>query len=631
MAKKQFKAESKRLLDLMINSIYTNKEIFLRELISNASDALDKRHFLSLTDKEHATQFVPEISIKADKEQRTLTVSDTGVGMNKEELEDNLGTIARSGSAKFMEENKDSKDLDIIGQFGVGFYSAFMVAKKITVNSLRLGETQGYLWTSEGADGYTVTESDKDSVGTTVTLYLREDTEDVKYSEYLDSFRIKTLVRKYSDYVRYPIHMDMEKSRLKEGTENEYETVTENETLNSMIPLWKRNKKDISKEDYNGFYASKFYDHTEPMKVLHYSVEGNLSYTALLYIPGEPPFDYYSPDYKGSLQLYSKGVLIMEDAKNILPDYFKFVRGIVDSDDISLNISREMLQEDAQLKAIAQSVTKKVKNALAEMLAKDREQYETFFKNFGLTLKYGIYNDYGIHKKDLEDLILFESSKDGKYVTLKEYTERMKEGQKEIYYAAGESKEKIEVLPQLEKVRSKGYEVLYFTDRVDEFMIRMMNDYQDHTFKSISQGDLDLDTEEEKKEKEELKKTNEPMLNAMKDALAGKVSDVRISTHLTDYPVCLTADEGISFEMEKTLRNVPNGGMGLKAAKILEVNPNHPLFETLKKIYEKDPSKLGKYAGLLYSQALLIEGFPIEDAVEYSRLVCEMMVDAAKE
>ncbi len=629
MAKKQFKAESKKLLDLMINSIYTNREIFLRELISNASDALDKRRFLALTDKKAADSFVPEIKIEADKTARTLTVTDTGVGMNKEELEENLGTIAHSGSARFLSEAKDKENLNIIGQFGVGFYSAFMVAKKITVESLRLGEEKAWIWTSEGADGYTIEEGSRDKAGTSITLYLREDTDDVNYSDYLDSFRIKTLVRKYSDYVRYPIHMDMEKSRLKEGTENEYETVTENETLNSMIPLWKRNRKDITKDEYNSFYASKFFDHAEPRKVLHYSVEGNLSYTALLYIPGEPPFDYYSPDYEGGVQLYSKGVMIMEEAKNIVPDYFKFVRGIIDSDDLSLNISRETLQEDAQLKAISQSVTKKIKNALAEMLAKERETYEKFFRSFGLTLKYGIYNEYGMRKKDLEDLILFVSSKDSSYVTLKEYTERMKEGQKDIYYACGENAEKIERLPQLEKVRAKGYEVLYFTDRVDEFMVRMMHDYQDHMFKSVSQGDLDLDSEEEKKEKEELKKTHEGMLEEVKKALDGKVVDVRLSTHLTNYPVCLSASEGISFDMEKTLSQIPDENQHFKAGKILEINPEHALFQALNNAYENDKDRLRDYAYLLYNQALLIEGFPIDNAEEYSRLVCELIAKSA--
>lgn len=631
MAKQQFKAESKKLLDLMINSIYTNKEIFLRELISNASDALDKRHFLSLTDKEHQDHAILGIDLSIDKDARTLTIKDTGIGMNKKDLEENLGTIANSGSQAFKDANKDAKGLDIIGQFGVGFYSAFMVSKKITVDSLKLGEKQAYRWTSEGADGYTVSPINRTEVGSSITLFLRDDTDDFKYSDYLDSFKIKTLVQKYSDYVRYPIHMDMEVSKLKEGSKDEYETVTENQTLNSMIPLWRRNKKDIKKAEYDSFYSAKFFDYTAPRKVIHYSVEGNLSYHALLFIPGKTPFNFYSQDYESGIQLYSKGVFIMDKAKDIVPDYFKFVHGVIDSDDVSLNISREMLQQDAQLKTISKSVTNKIKGTLVEMLTKDRDEYEKFFADFGLQLKYGIYNSYGMNKDELQDLILFKSSKEDKYVTLKEYVERMKPDQKEIYYVSGDSLEAIKKLPQLEKVQDKGYEVLYLLDRVDEFMIKILNAYNEKQFKSITQGELNLDTEEEKKEKEELEKNNSDLLGKLKDALKDQVKDVKLSTHLTDYPVCLSADEGISFEMEKTLDQVPESSGGkIKAGKILEINPNHELFKTLQKINEKSPDKLKDYASLLFDQAMLIEGFNIADPVEYSKRVCQMMVDANK-
>ncbi len=631
MAKQQFKAESKKLLDLMINSIYTNKEIFLRELISNASDALDKRHFLSLTDKEHQDHAILGIDLSIDKDKRTLTIKDTGIGMNKKDLEENLGTIANSGSQAFKDANKDAKGLDIIGQFGVGFYSAFMVSKKITVDSLKLGEKQAYRWSSEGADGYTVSPIERSEVGSSITLFLRDDTDDFKYSDYLDSFKIKTLVQKYSDYVRYPIHMDMEVSKLKEGSKDEYETVTENQTLNSMIPLWRRNKKDIKKEEYDSFYSSKFFDYTAPRKVIHYSVEGNLSYHALLFIPGKTPFNFYSQDYESGIQLYSKGVFIMDKAKDIVPDYFKFVHGVIDSDDVSLNISREMLQQDAQLKTISKSVTNKIKGTLVEMLTKDREEYEKFFADFGLQLKYGIYNSYGMNKDELQDLILFKSSKEDKYVTLKEYVERMKPDQKEIYYVSGDSLEAIKKLPQLEKVQGKGYEVLYLLDRVDEFMIKILNAYNEKPFKSITQGELNLDSEEEKKEKEELEKNNSDLLGKLKEALKDQVKDVKLSTHLTDYPVCLSADEGISFEMEKTLDQVPESSGGkIKAGKILEINPNHELFKTLQKINEKSPDKLKDYASLLFDQAMLIEGFNIADPVEYSKRVCQMMVDANK-
>ena len=628
MTKQQFKAESKRLLDLMINSIYTNKDIFLRELISNASDALDKRNFLSLNDA--SKRVAPEdltITLTLDKENRTFTITDTGIGMTKEELENHLGTIAKSGSLDFKQANEQMND--IIGQFGVGFYSAFMVAEKITVDTLSANDTQGYIWESEGADGYTITESNRTNIGTTITLQLRKNEEEENYDSYLDTYKVKSLVTKYSDYVRYPIQMLVEVSRLKEDTENEYETVKELQTLNSMVPLWKRNKKEITQEEYDNFYMNKYMDWEKPQKVLHYTIEGNLSYNALLYIPSKTPFNFYSQDYEAGLQLYSKSVFIMDNAKDLLPDYFRFVKGLVDSDDVSLNISREILQQDRQLKAIAKSIEKKIKNTLVDMLVKEREEYEKFFINFGLQLKYGLYSDYGAHKEQLQDLIMFYSSHNDKYTTLKEYVERMKDEQQHIYYVSGDSIEAIQKLPQLERLQQKGYEVLYFLDDVDEFAIRVLNTYMDKPFKSINQGDLDLDSEEEKQEKETIKKENESLLQALKDALQDKVSDVTISSRLSTHPVCLVSDEGISFEMEKVLAQMPDGN-GLKATRILEINPNHALFATLQKIHETNKDALSNYADLLYTQALLIEGFPIEDPVAYTNKVCQMMIDANK-
>ena len=630
MAKQQFKAESKRLLDLMINSIYTNKDIFLRELISNASDALDKRNFLSLTNNEKRIDTNDlTITLTLDKENRTFTITDTGIGMTKEELENNLGTIAKSGSLDFKQNNEPMEGIDIIGQFGVGFYSAFMVAEKITVETLSVNDTQGYIWESEGADGYTITPSNRTTYGTTITLYLRKNEDEENYDSYLDTYKVKSLVTKYSDYVRYPIQMLVEVSRLKEDTENEYETVKELQTLNSMVPLWKRNKKEITQEEYDNFYMNKYMDWEKPHKVLHYSVEGNLSYNALLYIPSKTPFNFYSQDYEAGLQLYSKSVFIMDNAKDLIPDYFRFVKGLVDSDDVSLNISREILQQDRQLKAIAKSIEKKIKNLLVDMLVKEREEYEKFFINFGLQLKYGMYSDYGAHKEQLQDLILFYSSHSDKYTTLKEYVERMKEDQKHIYFISGDSIEAIQKLPQMERLTQKGYEVLYFLDDVDEFAIRVLNTYMDKPFKSINQGDLDLDTEEEKQEKENLKKENESLLEALKETLKDQVSDVTISSRLSTHPVCLVSDEGISFEMEKVLAQMPDGN-GLKATRILEINPNHDIFKTLQKVYNNNKEALSNYADLLYTQALLIEGFPIEDPVAYTNKVCQMMIDANK-
>ena len=630
METKQFQAESKRLLDLMINSIYTNKDIFLRELISNASDALDKRNFLSLTNNEKRIDTNDlTITLTLDKENRTFTITDTGIGMTKEELENNLGTIAKSGSLDFKQNNEPMEGIDIIGQFGVGFYSAFMVAEKITVETLSVNDTQGYIWESEGADGYTITPSNRTTYGTTITLYLRKNEDEENYDSYLDTYKVKSLVTKYSDYVRYPIQMLIEVSRLKEGTENEYVTEQELQTLNSMVPLWKRNKKEITQEEYDNFYMNKYMDWEKPHKVLHYSVEGNLSYNALLYIPSKTPFNFYSQDYEAGLQLYSKSVFIMDNAKDLIPDYFRFVKGLVDSDDVSLNISREILQQDRQLKAIAKSIEKKIKNLLVDMLVKEREEYEKFFINFGLQLKYGMYSDYGAHKEQLQDLILFYSSHSDKYTTLKEYVERMKEDQKHIYFISGDSIEAIQKLPQMERLTQKGYEVLYFLDDVDEFAIRVLNTYMDKPFKSINQGDLDLDTEEEKQEKENLKKENESLLEALKETLKDQVSDVTISSRLSTHPVCLVSDEGISFEMEKVLAQMPDGN-GLKATRILEINPNHDIFKTLQKVYNNNKEALSNYADLLYTQALLIEGFPIEDPVAYTNKVCQMMIDANK-
>ncbi len=631
MAKKQFKAESKRLLEMMINSIYTNKEIFLRELISNASDALDKRHYLSLTSKDHQVDRKDlTVTLTLDKENRQMIIEDTGIGMTDEEMEKNLGTIAKSGSAEFRKTLEKAEDnIDIIGQFGVGFYSAFMVAKKITVESLSAEGGPAHVWISSGEDGYTISECDKDTIGTKITLDLKEDTDDEKYSEYLEEFKIRELVRKYSDYVRYPIQMEVTKSIPDPTDEEKTIDTKEMETLNSMIPLWKKSKNDIKPEEYNEFYKAKFMDWEDPAKVIHYSVEGNISYTALLFIPGRLPYDFYYQTYESGLQLYSKGVFILDKAKELLPDHFRFVTGLIDSDDLNLNISREILQQDRQVKALARSIEKKIQSALEDMLKDDRENYEKFFDNFGLNLKYGIYKDYGINKNKLQDLILFRSSKEGKYVTLKEYTERMPEDQKEIYYACGSSADEIEKLPVMSRIHDKGYEVLYFLDERDEFVTQIMRDYDGKQFKSVNTSDLDFDSEEEKKEKEEKTEANKDMLEAMKDALNGNVKEVRISSRLKDDPVCIVADEGLSLDMEKYMANDPmSRGQGMKAVKILEINPDHPVFAKLQEVFAADPAKLNDYADVLYNQALLIQGLPIEDPVAYARKITDLMVSA---
>ncbi len=630
MAKKQFKAESKRLLELMINSIYTNKEIFLRELISNASDALDKRYYEGLTDKsKNVAKKDLWIKIIRDKDARKLVIEDTGIGMNAEELEKNLGTIARSGSAEFREAlEKDTSKIDIIGQFGVGFYSAFMVAKKVIVESRAAGSEEAFQWVSSGEDGYVINPIEKESVGTTITLELKEDTEDEKYSEYLEEWTIRNLVKKYSDYVRYPIKMDVTKSIPDPTDDKKTIDTVEEETLNSMVPLWKKNKSKITTEDYNEFYKGKFSDWEDPQKVIHYNVEGNISYTALLYIPGKTPFNFYNTDYESGIQLYSKGVFILDNAKDLLPECYRFVKGLVDCDDLNLNISREILQQDRQVKALAKSIDKKITKALEDMLEKEREAYEKFFDNFGLNLKYSIYKSYGMEKEKLQDLLLFRSSEGGKYVTLKEYRSRMKEDQQEIYYACGSTMEDIEKLPALSRVREKGYEILYFTDSIDEFMIKMMMNYDEKQFRSVTESNLDLDSEEEKKAREATALENKDMLEAMKKSLGSNVSDVRISSRLTDDPVCIVADQGMSIEMEKVLSQDPMN-KGMKATKILEINPNHAIFGKLKQVFQENPDALGDYADVLYDQALLIEGLPLDDPAAYARRIVDLMVNAA--
>lgn len=627
MQTKEFKAESKRLLDMMINSIYTHKEIFLREIISNASDAIDKLYFKSLTDTSvgiKKSDFA--INIAIDKENRTLTVSDNGIGMTEEDLENNLGTIANSGSFAFKKDNDLGDDVDIIGQFGVGFYSTFMVAKEVTVVTKAFGSDQAYKWTSDGVEGYTIEECDKpDGVGTTITLKLKDDTDDEKYSTYLDQYQIQSLVKKYSDYIRFPIRMEVEHTHYnEEGKEPEVHKAIE--TLNSMTPIWKKNKSELKDEDYNNFYMEKFGDYEPPVAHIHSKNEGVATYDALLYIPARAPFDYYSKDYEKGLQLYSSGVMIMEKCADLLPDWFSFVKGVVDSEDLSLNISRELLQQDRQLKIIAKNLEKSIKNELAKLLKNDREKYEKFYSVFGLQFKFGIYQSYGAANETLKDLLMFPSSFDGKNVTLKEYVSRMKEDQKEIYYACGETKERIEMLPQLEKIKDKGYEVLYFTQDVDEFAIKVMINYDGKPFKSISDADLDLDTEEEKEEAKKLDEENKYMFSFMQEAIADKVKTVRLSKKLKTHPVCLSSDGSITIEMEKVLNAMPqNDGNKVKAEKALEINPNHPIFEKLKDLYANDKDKLKDYAKLLYDQALLIEGMSIDNPVEFANLVCELM------
>ncbi len=626
MRKKQFKAESKKLLDMMINSIYTHKEIFLRELISNASDAIDKLYFKSLTDdsvKLARDDF--KITIDIDKDNRTLTLTDNGIGMTAEELENNLGTIAKSGSLNFKKENADNEsaqDISVIGQFGVGFYSSFMVADKVEVVSKAFGESTANKWISAGADGYTIEECEKEDAGTVITLYIKEDNENESYSAYLEQYKIDELVKKYSDYIRYPIQMEMSRQVPDPEKEGEYITEIAVETLNSMVPLWRKSKSEIKAEDYNAFYKEKFMDYTDPQLVIHSKTEGQATFDALMFIPENPPYDFYSKEYEKGLQLYSNGVLIMDKCSDLLPDYFSFVKGLVDSADLSLNISREMLQHDHQLKIIAKAIDKKLKNELKKMLNNDREKYNKFFKTFGLQLKYGVYANYGMEKDGLKDFLMFETSNGDGYATLKEYVGRMADSQESIYYACGESAEKIALLPQLDAVKEKGYEVLYFTDEVDEFAIQMLMEYDGKHFANICKDDLDLSTDAEK---EAINKKNEAakdLLERMKEALGDKVSSVKFSNKLGSHPVSLSAEGYVSLEMEKVLNQMPNGGQGVKAQLVLEINSNHPVAEKLEKA---DNEQLKKYVALLYSSARLIAGLDLENPTEFSDILADMM------
>ena len=629
MEQKQFQAESKRMLDLMIHSIYTHKEIFLRELISNASDAIDKRYFHSMKDGGsgmNRDDFY--IELRPDKDARTLTITDNGIGMTQEELEQNLGVIAHSGSLAFKSENTLDENTDIIGQFGVGFYSAFMVAKRVTVRTRAEGADTAYVWSSEGTDGYTIDTCEKSDVGTEIVLELLEDTEDEKYSEFLEEYRIRSLVKKYSDYIRFPIRMEITREKLKEGSESEYETHVEVETLNSMTPMWKRNKTELTDDDYNQFYHDKFFDYTDPLLHIHSRSEGTVTYNSLLYIPAKAPYDYYSKDYEKGLQLFASGVMIMDKCADLLPDHFSFVRGLVDSEDLSLNISREMLQHDRQLKLIAKSLEKSIKNELTKLLKTDREKYTEFWKAFGIQIKFGVYNGFGVNKELLQYLLLFHSSgcddAEG-YTTLAEYVTRMREDQKFIYYAAGETVTRCASLPAAELVRDKGYEVLYLTENVDEFAIQMLAKYQDKEFKNVSAGDLGLESDEDKTALEEKNEAAKDLFAEMQKALDGKVKAVRLSNRLKKHAVCLSSEGQLSLEMEKVLNTMPTG-QKVQAERVLELNPEHPVFATLQRLLTEDPEKLKKYTDLLYQQALLIEGMPIEDPAALSTLICELMV-----
>ena len=627
MAKKQFKAESKRLLDLMINSIYTHQEIFLREILSNASDAIDKLAYLSLTDEKvglNRSDF--KIRIVRDKDKGTLTVSDNGIGMSKEEMEENLGTICKSGSLQFKADMEKMDDVDIIGQFGVGFYSAFMVADEVTVISKKYGSDEAFAWTSAGADGYTITPCEKESVGTDVIMKLKADTEDEKYSRFLEEYEIRSLVRKYSDYIRYPIVMDCEHSEMKPGTEEkpEYETVVKEDTLNSMVPIWQRNKKDVTEEEYKSFYREKFFDYEEPLAHIHLSVEGAVTYKALLYIPGQAPYDFYTKDYKAGLQLYSSGIMIMENCEDLLPEHFRFVRGVVDSQDLSLNISREMLQHDRQLKFIAANLEKKIKAELLKMQEGDREKYEKFFSAFGRQLKYGAVSDYGTHKEAVQDLLLFWSNKQGKLITLKEYVDAMAEGQEKIYFAPGESRDRIAKLPQVETLNAKGYDVLLFTEDVDEFIAQTLSKYMEKDFCNASTEDLGLSSEEEKKQTEEKAEALKDVLTFVKDTLGDQVKEVRLSASLGSHPVCVVPDSGMSFEMEKYMKRA-NPEMAYTAGRILELNGDHPMVAALQKSMTENPDRAKDYAQLLFDQALLMADLPLADPVAYTDLVCRLL------
>lgn len=625
MKKKQFKSESVRLLDLMINSIYTNKDIFLRELISNGSDAIDKLYYRSLTDKELKVNTNDlKIEIIPDHENRTLTIIDNGIGMTQDELENNLGTIAKSGSLSFKEENKDQNDVNIIGQFGVGFYSSFMVSKEVKVYSKHVDSQKAYLWDSCGTDGYTIEETDVDfENGTKIVIYLKDNNEDVQYDEYLDEYKIRELVKKYSDYIKYPIQMEVINNVKKENSD-EYEEVKEIDTLNSMKPLWNKEKSEITDEEYNNFYSDKFYDYQKPMKTIHFSVEGLCSYKSILFIPSHTPYDFYTKEYKKGLQLYSNGVLIMDKCEELLPDYFAFVRGVVDTEDLSLNISREMLQQDKKLKQIAKSIEKKLINEFKNMMETDFEKYKELFKNFGPSLKFGTYNNYGIDKDKLKDLLIFYSKQDEDFVTLKKYVENLKDDQKSIYYVCGESVEKINHLPLVEKVQEKGYNLLYLTDAIDEFVFQILNKYDDHEFINIASEKFDLNTEEEKEEINKINKDNKKLLYIMKDCLKDKVSNVKFTNSLKTHPVCLTTEGQVSLEMEKVLNAMPTDDK-VKANVVLEINENHKIADKIKRLYDTDKEELEKYTKILYSQARLIEGLEIDNPTEITNLICEII------
>ncbi|MGG4493828.1 molecular chaperone HtpG [Brevibacillus reuszeri] len=626
MEKKQFQAESTRLLDMMINSIYTQKEIFLRELISNASDAIDKIYYKALTDE--SLVFDKEkyfIKVSVDKENRTLTIRDTGIGMTKDELENHLGVIAKSGSLSFKKENESKDGYNIIGQFGVGFYSAFMVADVVTVISKALGSDSAYKWESSGADGYTIEPWESDFVGTEITLKIKENAEEESYDEYLEEYRLKAIIRKYSDFIRYPIKMDVVQQRPVEGSENEFEEYVEEQNVNSMVPIWRKNKNELTDEDYEQFYTSKHYGFDKPLKHIHISADGAAVYQAILYIPENIPFDYYSKEFEKGLELYANGVLIMNKCADLLPDYFSFVKGMVDSESLSLNISREMLQHDRQLKLIAKNITSKIKSQLQSMLKNEREKYEQFYKAFGRQLKFGIYSDFGTHKDVLQDLIMFYSSKDKALVTLDEYVSRMPEDQKYIYYASGESIERIDKLPQTELVADKGYEILYFTEDIDEFAIKMIMNYKEKEFRSVSSSDLGIEADESDKEADAETEESKELFAYMADQLAGKVTKVKASKRLKSHPVCLSTEGEVTIEMEKILNAMPNNP-SVKADKVLEINLHHSVFQSLKDAFANDKEKLSLYTNLLYSQALLIEGLPLQDPVEFTNDICKIMV-----
>ncbi|MBS4025625.1 MAG: molecular chaperone HtpG [Clostridia bacterium] len=627
MVKKQFKTESKRLLEMMINSIYTNKEIFLRELISNSSDAIDRIYYKALTDDNLVfNKDSYYIKIVADKENRTLTISDTGIGMTKEELENNLGIIAKSGSLAFKQENELKDGHDIIGQFGVGFYSAFMVAEVVTVISRSLDSEEGYKWESKGTDGYTIVPYEKALVGTDVILKIIENANDENFDEYLEEYRLKAIIKKYSDFIRYPIKMDVIRRKPKEGSKNEYEDDKEEQIINSMVPIWRKNKNELTPEDYDNFYAEKHYGFDKPIKHIHISVDGAVRYNAILYIPEKIPFDYYTKEYEKGLELYSNGVLIMTKCSDLLPDYFSFVKGMVDSEDLSLNISREMLQHDRQLKLIAKNIKNKIKKQLESLLKDERDKYAEFYQSFGRQLKYGVYSDFGSNKEDLQDLLMFYSSKEKKMVTLDDYVSRMPEDQKFIYYASGETNDRIEKLPQIELISEKGYEILYFTDDIDEFAIKMLMTYKHKEFKSVSSGDLGIETAENENNTDSADNDNKELFDYMRNILSGKIKDVRASKRLKTHPVCLSNEGEVSIEMEKILKLMPNSP-GIKADKILEINMNHGVYKSLQDAFEKDKDKLNLFTNLLYHQALLIEGLPIDDPVEFTNDICKIMIE----